>query len=50
MYYERTAFSFSFRYVLGVESPLVCDIIHLADENGMMDINRKEFTLDTAGR
>jgi hypothetical protein len=32
-----------FRYVLGVESPLVCDIIHLADDDGMMDITRDNF-------
>ena len=24
-------------YVLGIESPLVCDIIHLADDDGLMD-------------
>ena len=30
-------------YVLGVESPLVCDIIPLADKNGLMDITRENF-------
>ena len=27
------------RYILGVESPLVCDIINSADENGFMSID-----------
>ncbi len=30
-------------YVLGVESPLVCDIIHLADQDGIMDITKEDF-------
>ncbi|XP_071745467.1 endoplasmic reticulum lectin 1 [Lepeophtheirus salmonis] len=31
-------------YVLGVESPLVCDLLHLADdETGLMTFNRDDF-------
>ena len=30
-------------YVLGVESPLVCDIIHLADDDGLMEFGRNDF-------
>lgn len=35
-------------YVLGIESPLVCDIIHLADNDGLMDFGRDDF--DDAAR
>lgn len=28
-------------YILGVESPLVCDILHTADENGIMKVTSK---------
>ena len=34
-------FSPLFRYILGVESPLVCDILHTADENGIMKVTSK---------
>ena len=34
-------FSHLFRYILGVESPLVCDILHTADENGIMKVTSK---------
>ena len=30
-------------YVLGIESPLVCDIIHLADDDGLMDFGVEVF-------
>jgi len=30
-------------YVLGIESPLVCDIMHLADENGFMNIAKEDL-------
>ena len=30
-------------YVLGIESPLVCDIIHLADNDGLMEFGRDDF-------
>ena len=30
-------------YVLGIESPLVCDIIHLADADGLMDFGVEVF-------
>ena len=26
------------RYILGVESPLICDILNRADENGIMEV------------
>ncbi len=32
------------RYILGVESPLVCDILHLADsQTGLIDLSREVF-------
>ncbi|TRY68484.1 hypothetical protein TCAL_01386 [Tigriopus californicus] len=30
-------------YILGVESPIVCDILHLADQDGMMVIEKDVF-------
>ena len=31
--------NFSFlRYILGVESPLICDILNRADEHGIMEV------------
>ena len=36
-----TNFVSYFRYILGVESPLVCDILHTADENGLMQVTSK---------
>lgn len=34
-------------YILGVESPLVCDILPFADENGLMDVKRSTFDKTT---
>ena len=40
---SKKNYFYFYRYVLGVESPLVCDIMHLADENGVMDIAEETF-------
>lgn len=32
-------------YILGVESPLICDILARADENGLVERNSSEDTL-----
>jgi hypothetical protein len=35
---------FSGRYILGIESPLVCDILPLADDQyGLMEVTEKQF-------
>ncbi|XP_056644389.1 endoplasmic reticulum lectin 1 [Diorhabda sublineata] len=31
------------QYILGVESPLICDILSRADENGLVEISETEF-------
>ena len=44
----KVNFSPNSRYVLGVESPLVCDILSSADENGLMKMtSMSDFTTTT---
>lgn len=45
---KKMNFSRNSRYVLGVESPLVCDILSSADENGLMKMtSMSDFTTTT---
>ena len=30
--------TYFYRYILGVESPLICDILNRADEHGIMEV------------
>ncbi|XP_072400596.1 endoplasmic reticulum lectin 1 [Diabrotica undecimpunctata] len=32
------------QYILGVESPLICDILSKADENGLVEVDSADFT------
>ncbi|RZC34923.1 PRKCSH domain containing protein [Asbolus verrucosus] len=34
-------------YILGVESPLVCDILSRADENGLIDVNDDDAVIES---
>ena len=37
-----------FRYVLGVESSIVCDIISSADQDGLMSLTKDDFSKEDA--